>query len=48
MTGVICDRRVSARTKGKVYKTVVMPAMLYGMETLPLTKRQGAELEEAE
>ncbi len=48
VTGVICDRNVSAKTKGKVYKTVVRPAMLYGMETLPLTKRQVAELEVAE
>ncbi|XP_027206524.2 uncharacterized protein [Penaeus vannamei] len=37
---VMCDRRESATMKGKVYKTVVRPAMLYGMETAPLTKRQ--------
>lgn len=48
VTGVICDRRVSARMKGKVYKTVVRPAMLYGMETVPLTKIQEAELEAVE
>ena len=30
--------------KGKVYKTVVRPAMLYGLETVPLTKKQEAEL----
>ena len=46
--GVICDRRVSARTKGKIHKVVVRPAMLYGMETVPLTKKQEAELEVAE
>lgn len=34
--------------KGKVYKTLVRPAMLYGMEPVPLTKRQEAELEVAE
>ncbi|XP_063875044.1 uncharacterized protein LOC135108200 [Scylla paramamosain] len=45
---VTCDRKVSARTKGKIYKTVVRPAMLYGMETVPLTKKQEAELEVAE
>ena len=34
--------------KGKVYKTVVRPAMLYGFETVPLTKKQEAELAVAE
>ena len=27
---MICDRRLSACAKGKVYKTVVRPAILYG------------------
>ena len=31
MSGVICDRRVPARGKGKVYKVAVRPAMLYGL-----------------
>ena len=48
VAGVICDRRVSARVKGKVYKTVVRPAMLSGLEAVALTKRQEAELEVAE
>ncbi len=39
---VTCDRKVSARTKGKIYKTSVRPAMLYGMETVPLTKKAGS------
>ena len=34
--------------KGKVYHTVVRPAMLYGLETVALSKRQEAELEVAE
>ena len=37
---MICNRRLSACAKGKVYKTVVRPAMLYGLETVPLTKKQ--------
>ena len=47
MPGVICDRRVPARVKRKVYKVVVRPAMLYGLETVALTKRQEAEMEVA-
>ena len=43
----ICDR-VPAKVKGKVYKTVVRPSMLYGLETAALTKKQEAELEVAE
>ena len=34
MSGVICDRRVPARVKGKMYKVAVRPAMLYGLETV--------------
>ncbi|KAK3539779.1 hypothetical protein QTP70_013212 [Hemibagrus guttatus] len=30
VSGVLCDRKISARIKGKVYRTVVRPAMLYG------------------
>ena len=48
MSGVICDRRVPARVKGKVYRMAVRPAMLYGLETVALTKRQEAEMEVAE
>ena len=48
VTGVICDKRIPARVKGKVYKTVVRPSIMYGLETVPLTKRQEADLEVAE
>ena len=48
MSGVICDRTVPARVKGKVYKVAVRPAKLYGLETVALTKRQEAEMEVAE
>ena len=48
MSGVICDRRVPARVKGKVYRVAMRPAMLYGLETVALTKRQEAEMEVAE
>ena len=48
MSRVICDRRVPARVEGKVYRVAVRPAMLYGLETVALTKRQEAEMEVAE
>ena len=48
MSGVICDRGVPARVKGKVYRVAARPAMLYGLETVALTKRQEAEMEVAE
>ena len=44
VSGVICDGRLSACAKGEVYKMIVRPAMLYGLETVPLTKKQEAEL----
>ena len=33
VSGILCDRSISLRVKGKVYKTVVRPAMMYGAET---------------
>ncbi|KAI5621974.1 hypothetical protein C0J50_18358 [Silurus asotus] len=46
VTGVIYDRRVSARMNA--YRTVVRPALLYGLETVALSKRKEVELEVAE
>ncbi|KAK3513913.1 hypothetical protein QTP70_032842, partial [Hemibagrus guttatus] len=48
VSGVLCDRKISARINGKVYRTVVRAAMLYGLETVSLRKRQESELEVAE
>ncbi|KAK3509598.1 hypothetical protein QTP70_006792 [Hemibagrus guttatus] len=48
VSGDLCDKKISARIKGKVYRTVVRPAMLYGLETVSLRKRQELELEVAE
>ncbi|KAK3534920.1 hypothetical protein QTP70_002004 [Hemibagrus guttatus] len=48
VTGVLCDRKISVRIKGKVYRTVVRPAMLCGLETVSMRKRQESELEVAE
>ena len=40
VSGILCDRRISLRVKGKVYKTVVRPAMMYGAETWAVKKAQ--------
>ena len=48
VSGVICNRRLPARVKGKVYSSVVRPAMVYGIETIAVTKKQVEEMEVAE
>ena len=47
-SGVLCDRRIPVKLKGKVYKTVISPAMLYGAEMLATTKRQEKRIEVTE
>ena len=36
VSGVICDKRLAAKVKVKVYKRAVRPAMLFGLETVAL------------
>ena len=50
MSGVLCDKRVPPHVKGKIHKMIVQPAMLYGMETVPLpvTSSQVKKLEVTE
>ena len=48
VSGVICDRMLPARVKGKVYSSMVRPAMVYGLETVAVTKKQVEEMEVAE
>ena len=48
VSGVICDKRLQARVKGKVYRSVVRPEMVYGLETVAVTKKQVEEMEVAE
>ena len=48
VSGVICDMRLPARVKGKVYSSVVRPAMVYGLEAVMVTKKQVEEMEVAE
>ena len=44
VSGVLCDRKLSARVMGKMYKSVVRPAMLCGMQTVAMGKMEVAEL----
>ena len=37
---VICDKRLPARVKRKVYSSVVRSAMVYGLETVAVTKNK--------
>ena len=46
--GVLCDRRMPMKLKGKVYKTVIKPEMLYWAETWATTKIQGKRIEVTE
>ena len=48
MCGVLCDRKLSAKVKGKMYNSVVRPTMLYGMEAVTVTERQVGKMEIAE
>ena len=48
VSGVICEKRLSARVKGKVYSLVVRLAMVYGLKTVAVTKKQVEEMEVAE
>ena len=48
VSGVICDRRLPARVKGKVYSSEVRPAMVYGLKMVAITKKQVKEMEVAE
>ena len=38
-SGILCDKRVPQKLKGKFYRTAIRPAMLYGAECWP-TERQ--------
>ena len=48
VSGVICDRRVPIRLKGKVHKSVVRPAMTYGLEAAPRKETGEKRLDVAE
>jgi hypothetical protein len=47
-SGVLCDPRVPLKLKGKFYRTVIRPAMLYGVECWPTKRRHVQQLSVAE
>ncbi|AQL05851.1 Retrovirus-related Pol polyprotein LINE-1 [Zea mays] len=46
--GVLCDPRVPHKLKGKFYRTIIRPAMLYGAECWPTKRRHVQQLSVAE
>ena len=48
LSGVLCDRRLSSRLKGMIFKTVVRPAMTYGTETWAIKKSHERRMDVAE
>ena len=48
VSGILCDRRISLRVMGKVYKMVALPAMMYGTETWAVKKAQEKKLDVAQ
>ncbi|GKE31111.1 hypothetical protein Tco_1450433 [Tanacetum coccineum] len=47
-TGILYDKNVPLKLKGKFYRVAIRPAMLYGSECWPLTKVQANRMEVAE
>ena len=39
VSGILCDRKIPPKVKGKIHNTIVSSAMLYGLETVAFTKR---------
>jgi hypothetical protein len=43
-SGILCDKRVPQKLKGKFYRTTIQPAMLYGVECWPTKRRHIQQL----
>jgi len=48
VSGVLCDKKIPFRLKGRVYQMVVRPALLYGADCWPIKKTQVQRLMVAE
>ena len=42
-SGVLCDKRVPQKLKGKFYRTTIRPAMLYSAECWPTKRRHSTD-----
>ncbi|KAG5580363.1 hypothetical protein H5410_050990 [Solanum commersonii] len=47
-SGVLCDKKIPSRLKGKFYKVVVRPALLYGAECWPVKNAHVQKMHVAE
>ena len=48
VSGVLCHKKLSARINGKMYKSVVEPTMLHGMEMVTVLERHLGKIKVAE
>ncbi len=48
LTGVMCDKKIPLKVKGKVYRTVIRPVMMYGSETWAIKKTDEDAMDVAE
>jgi len=47
-SGILCDRRIPLKLKGRAYRMVVSPALLYGAECWSIKKSQVQRMKVAE
>nr|GEU78428.1 retrovirus-related Pol polyprotein LINE-1 [Tanacetum cinerariifolium] len=47
-SGILCDKRIPLKLKGKFYRATIRPAMLYGSECWQITKALAFRVEVAE
>nr|GEU92806.1 polyprotein, putative [Tanacetum cinerariifolium] len=47
-SGILCDKRIPLKLKGKFYRAAIRSAMLYGSECWPITKALAFRVEVAE
>ncbi|XP_042873244.1 uncharacterized protein LOC122253897 [Penaeus japonicus] len=40
ITGLMCDRKVPEMARERMYKTMVRPTMMYGMDAMAITRKQ--------
>ena len=48
LAGVLCDAKMQKYLKGKVYKTMIRPVLMYGAETWTVTGKEEGLLERTE